>query len=55
VVSNWKLATNGDDALGRFGQIVATLRRLKDEHRLAPAQERWLPVAEGEFAKVGGK
>jgi len=55
VVSNWKLATNGDDAAGRFGQIVATLRKLKDEHRLAPAQERWLPVAEGELAKVGGK
>jgi tetratricopeptide (TPR) repeat protein len=55
VVSNWKLAANGDNAAGRFAQIVATLRKLKDEHRLAPAQERWLPVAEAELAKLGGK
>ena len=35
--------------------IVATLRKLKQDGRLAPAQERWLPVAEAELAKLGGR
>ena len=52
VVSNWKLAANGDDAARRFTFVVATLRKLKDENRLTPAQEKWLPQAETELAKL---
>jgi hypothetical protein len=53
VVSNWKLATYGDDAARRFAFIVATLRKLKEAGGLPPAQEKWLPVAEAELAKRG--
>ena len=52
VVSHWKLATNGDDAPRRFAFIVATLRKLKAENRLTPAQERLLPKAEARLAKT---
>jgi tetratricopeptide (TPR) repeat protein len=52
VVSHWKLAVNGDDAPGRFAFIVATLRKLKEENRLTPTQERWLPEAEPQLAKT---
>jgi tetratricopeptide (TPR) repeat protein len=52
VASHWKLAANGDDAASRFAFIVATLRKLKEENRLAPAQENWLPEAEAQLAKL---
>src|SRR5260370_30587259 len=52
VVSHWKLAANGDDAPRRFAFIVATLRKLKAENRLTPAQERLLPEAEAQLAKT---
>jgi tetratricopeptide (TPR) repeat protein len=52
VASQWRLAANGDDAPGRFAFIVATLRKLKAENRLAPTQERWLPEAEAQLAKT---
>jgi tetratricopeptide (TPR) repeat protein len=52
VVSHWSLAVNGDDAPRRFAFIVDTLRRLKAENRLTPEQERWLPEAEAQLAKV---
>jgi hypothetical protein len=55
VVSNWKLATYGDDAARRFALIVTTLRKLKEASTLPPAQEKWLPLAEAELAKLGGK
>jgi hypothetical protein len=32
--------------------IVATLHKLKEENRLAPVQEKWLPLAEAELAKI---
>ena len=54
VVSNWKLAVNGDDSAGRYAFIVTTLRKLKEDGRLAPAQQKWLPLAEAELAKLGG-
>jgi tetratricopeptide (TPR) repeat protein len=52
VASHLRLAANGDDAPGRFAFIVATLRKLKAENRLTPAQERWLPEAEAQLAKT---
>jgi tetratricopeptide (TPR) repeat protein len=52
VVSHWKLAAHGDDAPSRFAFIVAALRKLKEENRLTPAQERWLPEAEAQLAKI---
>jgi hypothetical protein len=51
VISHWKLAANGDDAARRFAFIVATLRKLKEENRLTPVQESWLPKAEAQLAK----
>jgi hypothetical protein len=51
VVSRWKLAANGDDAARRFAFIAATLRKLKEENRLTPVQESWLPKAEAQLAK----
>jgi tetratricopeptide (TPR) repeat protein len=52
VVSHWNLAENGDDAPRRFAVIVAVLHKLKEENRLTPAQERWLPKAEARLAKI---
>ena len=52
VLLNRRLADNGDDAARRLLLIVATLRRLKEEGRLAPAQEQWLPEAEAQLAKL---
>jgi hypothetical protein len=52
VVSHWKLAANGDDAPRRFAFIVATLRKLKEENRLTPQQEKWFPEAEGQLEKM---
>ena len=52
VDSNWKLAENGDDAARRFALIISILRKLKEENRLAPAQEKWLPEAEAQLAKI---
>ncbi len=52
VVSHWRLADHGDDAAGRFGFIVATLQKLKDENRLTAAQAAWLPEAEEILAKL---
>jgi len=49
--SHWRLAANGDDAASHFAFIVATLRKLKEENRLAPAQE-WLPEAGAQLAKL---
>jgi tetratricopeptide (TPR) repeat protein len=51
VVSYWKLATNGDDAPRRWLFIVAALRKLKEEGRLTPVQEKWLPMAEAQLEK----
>jgi hypothetical protein len=53
VVSNWKLAANGDDAARRFAFIVATLRKLEAENRLTPAQAKWIAEAEKELARLG--
>jgi tetratricopeptide (TPR) repeat protein len=55
VVSNWKLAQNGDDAAARFAFIVTMLRKLKEDGKLTPAWERWLPLAEEELAKLAPK
>jgi tetratricopeptide (TPR) repeat protein len=52
IVSHWSLAANGDDAARRFAFIVATLRKLKEENRLTPAQEKWLPKAEARLAEM---
>jgi hypothetical protein len=52
IVSHWKLAEKGDDAPRRWAFIVATLRRLKEENRLAPVQEKWLPEAEARLAET---
>jgi hypothetical protein len=52
IVSHWRLAANGDDAWRRFAFIVATLRKLKEENRLTPAQESLLPEAEAQLAKT---
>src|SRR5262249_35187611 len=52
VVSNWKLAAQGADAARRFAFIISTLRKLKEENRLAPAHARWLPEAEARLAKI---
>jgi hypothetical protein len=35
-----------------FAFVVATLRKLKAENRLTPAQARWLPEAEAQLAKT---
>jgi hypothetical protein len=51
-VSHWKLTANGEDAASRLAFIVATLRKLKEEDRLAPAQEKWLPETEAQLAKL---
>jgi tetratricopeptide (TPR) repeat protein len=50
--SHWKLAENGDDAPRRWAFLVATLQKLKEENRLTPEQEKWLPEAEGKLAKT---
>jgi hypothetical protein len=52
VASHWRLAANGDDAPRRWALIVTTLRRLKEENRLAPVQEKWLPEAEARLAET---
>ncbi len=52
VASNWRLADNGDDAARRFAFIVATLRQMKEDNRLTPAQAKWLPRAEEQLAKL---
>jgi tetratricopeptide (TPR) repeat protein len=52
VTSHWRLAANGDDAPRRWAFIVATLRKLKEENRLAPVQEKWLPEAEAQLART---
>jgi hypothetical protein len=52
VISNWKLADNGDESARRFAFIVATLRKLEGENRLTPAQAKWLLEAEKRLAKL---
>jgi tetratricopeptide (TPR) repeat protein len=54
VDSHWKLAESGDDAHRRWALIVATLRKLKAENRLAPVHGKLLPDAEVELAKYTG-
>jgi tetratricopeptide (TPR) repeat protein len=51
VTANWRLAAVGDSSAQRFAYIVTALRRLKQEGRLTPAQEPWLPAAEAQLAR----
>jgi hypothetical protein len=50
--SHSRLALLGDDSTRRFRLIVTTLSKLKDENKLAPAHERWLPVANDGLAAM---
>jgi hypothetical protein len=52
VVSHWRLAELDDDPAQRWVLVVATLRKLKDEGRLAPSLEKWLPEAEARMAEL---
>jgi tetratricopeptide (TPR) repeat protein len=51
-LSHWKLGVNGDDPANRFGAIVAILRKLEEENRLAPSQAWLLPAAEKRLAEL---
>jgi tetratricopeptide (TPR) repeat protein len=51
VTANWRLAAVGDSSAQRFAYIVTALRKLKQEGRLTPAQEPWLPAAEAQLAR----
>jgi hypothetical protein len=51
-VTNWKLAAYGDDEARRLAFVVATLRKLKEEGQLTTAQDKWLPEAEAQLAKL---
>ena len=53
--SHWRLAGHGDDAATRWHFIVARLRALQAEGKLTAEQASWLPVAEAEVAKLGGR
>jgi tetratricopeptide (TPR) repeat protein len=44
--SHSRLALLGDSPAARLQQIVATLRHLKEQNRIAPSLARWLSVAE---------
>ncbi len=46
------LARNGDDEVRRWPFIVATLSKLKEENRLPPEQEKLLPAAEAQLARM---
>ena len=50
--SHSRLALFGESPLSRWEFIVATLRKLKEDGRLTPEQERWLPVADEGLAAI---
>ena len=54
VASHWRLAQRGDEPARRWAFIVAEMRKLKNENRLRPDWEQFLPAAEQELAKFSG-
>ena len=52
VVILFQLVANGDDVPGRLTEIVARMRKLKEEGRLAPERARLLQMAEEELVRL---
>jgi GMP synthase PP-ATPase subunit len=55
IVPNAKLAGMNDDAPRRWRLIVERLRALQVADKLTAQQATWLPEAEAELAKLGGR
>jgi len=52
ILSHWRLALQGDDAVRHWSLIVVTLRKLDTENKLTAEQQRWLLEAEKKRAQV---
>jgi tetratricopeptide (TPR) repeat protein len=51
--AEWRLSEQGVDSVARLSDIVARMRRLKNENRLSADLARLLPIAEGRLARLG--
>lgn len=48
--SHWRLARHGEQPHLHWHEVVRILKRLEREGRLAPADQKWLPIAEKNLA-----
>ncbi len=52
MTSHWNLAAAGDEPRRHFEEVVRILRDMNARGILAPVDEKWLPMAEEELAKL---
>jgi hypothetical protein len=50
--SHWRLAQYGDQPHFHWQQVVNILRELEHQGRLAPTDQKWLPIAEKNLAST---
>jgi tetratricopeptide (TPR) repeat protein len=50
--SHWRLARYGDQPRVHWQQVVAILKGLQEQGRLAPVDQKWLPIAEENLAAI---
>jgi hypothetical protein len=50
--SHWRLAQHGDQPRENWQRVVDILQDMMRKGTLAPADQKWLPIAEAELAKA---
>ena len=50
--SHWRLAKYGIQQRFHWQEVVRILRKLDEEDRLAPSDQKWLPIAERNLGAI---